>query len=122
MDAPRRLDPLVAAGALLALAGLAVLVLGTMRGVPLVLFATEEERAARDQGRALMVVGAVVLAVAGGLLWTRGLAVHGALALAAGLVPVALALLFPEAGWAWLGLLALAPLALVAALLALAAR
>jgi hypothetical protein len=120
VDAPRRLDPVVALGALLALLGLALLVRGLSTGVPVVFWGTAEEREARERGRELIAVAALVLAVAGGVLWLRGLLPHGAAVAAAGIVPAALTFLFPEAGWAWFGLLGLAPVALAAVLVALA--
>jgi hypothetical protein len=102
-------------------AGLAVLFTGTERAAPLVFFGTAEERAGLADGRRLMLVGAVILALAAALLALRGRAGRAALVLAPG-TATTLVYAFPEASYAWLAFLVLAPAALVAAVSTLAGR
>jgi hypothetical protein len=92
-------------------AGLVLLFVGLESGVPLVFWGTEEERAARETGRATVVAAAAVLVVAGALLAAAGRPLRAAAVAAPGLVTAALTFGFPEAGWAWFGFLVLAPAA-----------
>lgn len=118
----RRLDPAVLVAAVLALAGLALLLAGLEDGVPLVFFGTPEERATAEEGRRLMAAAALVLLVAATVLAFRRRRVPAAVVAAAGLVPTLLAYAAHETALAWLAFLPLGPAAVVAAALALRAR
>ena len=96
--------------------GLVLLFLGLERGVPLVFFGTAEEREAREAGRVLVVVAAVVLLAPGALFAARGRPVAAALVVAAALFTAALVFAFPDAGWAWLSFIFLGGAAAIAAL------
>lgn len=75
----------------------------------------------RSGGVACELVGTVILALASALLAVRGRAGRAALVLAPG-TATALVYAFPEASYAWLAFLLLAPAALVAAVSTLAGR
>ncbi|HEX5617897.1 MAG TPA: hypothetical protein VFX51_05730 [Solirubrobacteraceae bacterium] len=90
----------------LALAGLAVLVVGVVEAVPLVFWGTAEEHAAVDHGRVVMLVGTGVMLVAAAGLRSWLLAV-------AALLPVALVVVAPGTAFGLFALVASVPLALV---------
>jgi hypothetical protein len=92
----------------LALAGLAVLVVGVVEAVPLVFWGTPEEHAAVDHGRVGMLAGAAVMLVAAAGLRSWLLA-------AAALLPVALVVAAPGTAFGLFALVATVPLALVPA-------
>lgn len=114
----RRLDPATLVAAVLAVAGLALLLVGLEDGVPLVFFGTPEERAAAEAGRRLSAAAALVLLAAAALLAARGKWVHAGVVAAAGLLPASLAYAASETAFAWLAFLPLAPAAIVAVALA----
>jgi len=89
----------------LALAGLAVLVVGVVEAVPLVFWGTAEEHAAVDHGRTVMLVGAALMLAAAAGLRSWPLA-------AAALLPVALVVATPGTAFGLFALVAAVPLAL----------
>ena len=107
---------------LLTAGGLVVLFLGTAKAAPLVFFGTAEERAGLADGRRLMLLATVVLAVAGVLFLARGSLWRGVLVVSPGVVATALVYAFPKGSYAWIGFIVLAPAAIGAALTGLAMR
>lgn len=116
----RRLDVACLFAAALALAGVALLLIGIVDGVPVVFWGTPDERAAAQEGRRLMVVATLVLLAAAALLAVLRRRIHAAVVAAAGLLPTSLAYAASGTAFAWLAFLPLAAAAIVAA--ALAAR
>jgi hypothetical protein len=92
----------------LAVAALAVLVVGVVDAVPLVFWGTAEERAAVEHGRVVMVAGAALMLAAAAARRSAGLAV-------AALLPTALALAAPQTGFGLFALVISVPLALASA-------
>jgi hypothetical protein len=92
---------------LLALAGLAVLIVGVVDAVPLVFWGSAEEHAAVEHGRVVMLAGAGLMLVAAAVRRSPGLAV-------AALLPTTLALAAPQTAFGLFALVAAVPLALAA--------
>jgi hypothetical protein len=92
---------------LLALAGLAVLIVGVVDAVPLVFWGSAEEHAAVAHGRVVMLAGAALMLVAAAARRSPGLAV-------AALLPTTLALAAPQTAFGLFALVAAVPLALAA--------
>jgi hypothetical protein len=89
----------------LALAALAVLVIGVVDAVPLVFWGTAEEHASVEHGRVVMLAGAALMLAAAAALRSPGLAI-------AALLPTALALAAPQTAFGLFALVAAVPLAL----------
>ncbi|MDQ3631576.1 MAG: hypothetical protein M3417_09995 [Actinomycetota bacterium] len=102
---------MTAAGALLALAGLAALVYGLLKANALVSFGTAEELGSEREGRRLVYVASAVLLVASGLLAAR-LGVPAVLVVAApGVVAALLVALAPQSAYGLLSFVVLGPAA-----------
>jgi hypothetical protein len=91
---------------LVALAALAVLVIGVVDAVPLVFWGTAEEHASVEHGRTVMLAGAGLMLAAAAALRSPGLAV-------AALLPTTLALAAPQTAFGLFALVVSIPLALV---------
>jgi hypothetical protein len=103
------------AAILLTAAGLVVLFEGMAKAAPLVFFGTAEERAGLADGRRLMLLATLVLAVAAALLMLGGARWRAALVVSPGVVATALVYAFPKASYAWPAFVVLAPAAMLAA-------
>lgn len=101
---------------LLTLVGMAVVARGLKDADPLLLFSTEEELRALQEGRLLMAGGAALLLISAGPLVARGRWRSALLLAVSGVAPTLGAYAFPVDGVASLAFLLLAPTALAAAL------
>ena len=104
------------AAAVLTVAGLAVLLFGTVKAAPVLSFSTPEERASMDTGRHLMLLATAIL-LGGALL--AGSVARALVIASPGVAAVALVYAFPRTLLPWLPTVVLGIAALAAAVSAL---
>jgi hypothetical protein len=104
------------AAAALTVSGVALLVWGTSKAVPLVFFGTAEERADMETGRHLMLLATALLLAAAVVVGARAGLARAVVVASPGVLAVALAYAWPRAVYAYVPALLLGIAAVVAAL------